>query len=298
MKIELKEISIRELAEGYEEKVKEEGVFGYNGRLDIRPPYQREFIYKDNQQQSVIDTILNNYPLNIMYWAVREDGNYEVIDGQQRTISICKFIDGQFAYKKRYYHNLQKDEKEIILNYKLSIYLCSGTDSEKLKWFERINIAGEKLTDQELKNAVFSGSWVSDANRFFSKTGCLAYKIGNQYLTGIPIRQDYLETAIKWISNDNILKYMGEHQHDPDANELWLYFQNVINWAKAIFPKYRNEMEKVQWGFLYNEFKDKIGMFANSILQIDKLTSLEDEDDFDCIDCDISDKNNDEFFGI
>lgn len=256
MKIELKEITVRELTNGYQDN-DEDGVVGYGGRLDIRPPYQREFIYKDKQREAVIDTLTKDFPLNVMYWAVQEDGNFEVIDGQQRTISISQFVEGEFAYKNRYFHNLQKDEKEQILNYKLMIYLCSGSDSEKLEWFKIINIAGEKLTDQELRNAVYSGSWVSDAKRYFSKNGCAAYGIGSNYLNGTAIRQDYLETTIDWISNGTIEKYMAEHQHEPNANELWLYFQAVISWVKATFPKYRKEMKGVSWGLLYNEFKSK-----------------------------------------
>ena len=200
MNIELKEITIRELTNGYEDN-EEAGVIGYDGRLDIRPPYQREFIYEDKQRDAVIDTVTKDFPLNILYWAVREDGNYEVIDGQQRTISISQYVDSEFSLNGRYFHNLQKDEQEQILDYKLMVYLCSGTDSEKLDWFKIINIAGEKLTEQELRNAVYSGSWVSDVKRYFSKNSCPAYGIGSDYLTGSPIRQDYLQTAIKWISN-------------------------------------------------------------------------------------------------
>jgi hypothetical protein len=256
MNIELKEISVRELTNGYEDN-DEDGVIGLGGDLDIRPPYQREFIYKDKQREAVIETINKSFPLNVMYWAVREDNKYEVIDGQQRTISICQYVDGDFAVNGKYFHNLQKDEKEKILDYKLMIYLCTGSDSEKLEWFRTINIAGEKLTEQELRNAVYSGSWVSDVKRFFSKTGCAAFGLGSDYLNGSPIRQDYLETTIKWVSNDRIEDYMAQHQLDPDANELWLYFQNVITWVKTIFPKYRKEMKGIQWGDLYNQHHHK-----------------------------------------
>jgi len=257
MNIELKEISVRELTNGYEDN-EEAGVISFDGRLDIRPPYQREFIYKDKQRDAVIDTIIKNFPLNVMYWAVREDGNYEVIDGQQRTISICQFVEGDFAFEQRYFHNMQKDEQEKILDYKLMVYQCTGTDSEKLKWFETINIAGEKLTDQELRNAVYSDSWVSDAKRYFSKSGCPAYAIGSDYLNGSPIRQEYLETAIKWISNNEIKEYMGQHQNDPTAVALWNYFQSVISWVSATFIKKRKFMKGVNWGELYNEFKDEV----------------------------------------
>lgn len=264
MNIELKEITILELTNGYEDH-QENGVLGFGGKLDIRPPYQREFIYKDKQRDAVINTITKNFPLNVMYWAVRDDGTFEVIDGQQRTISICQYVDGDFSVKvgsmseNRGFHNLQKDEKEQILNYKLMVYVCSGTEIEKLEWFKTINIAGEKLTDQELKNAIFSGSWVSDAKRYFSKSGCVAFNIGGDYLNGSAIRQEYLETAIEWISEGKIDDYMGKHQHDPNATALWLYFQSVITWVNATFTVKRKKfMKGTEWGLLYNRYKDEI----------------------------------------
>lgn len=253
MKINLREISVRELTNGYKDN-QEEGVVGFGEKLDIRPPYQREFIYKDKQRDSVIETVTKDYPLNVFYWAARQDGGYELIDGQQRTISISQFVNGDFAFNSRYFHNLQSDEKEQILNYRIMVYECSGTDSEKLEWFKTINIAGEKLTEQELRNAVYSGSWVSDAKRYFSKTGCAAYNLAGDYLTGSAIRQDYLETAIRWISQNQIENYMGRNQDKPNANELWLYFQKVIAWTQSTFPVYRSEMKNVQWGEIFNEF--------------------------------------------
>lgn len=273
MKIELKEITIRELTENYQDN-EENGVVGFGGKLDIRPPYQREFVYKDKQREAVIDTLTNDFPLNVMYWAVREDGNFEVIDGQQRTISICQYVNGDFAHFFRYFHNLQKDEQEQILNYKLMVYFCSGTDSEKLKWFQTINIAGEKLTGQELRNAVYSGSWVSDAKRYFSKNS--RPKIGDEYLSGSANRQEFLETATNWISNGNIEVYMSKNQNKPNANELWLYFQSVINWTKATFPNYRREMKGINWGFLYNQFQTQ--SFDHKKLEEEVSELMQDED--------------------
>lgn len=275
MQIELKKITVRDLTAGYTDNA-ENGVFGYGGKLDIRPPYQREFIYKEKQRNAVIDTVVQGFPLNVMYWATREDGTFEVIDGQQRTISICQYVNGDFAFDMRYFHNLQTDEQEQILDYELMVYVCSGSDSEKLQWFRTINIAGEKLTEQELRNAVYSGPWVSDAKRYFSKNGCAAYGMASKYMSGSPIRQDYLETAIDWLSGGNIEVYMANHQHDANANELWLYFTSVINWVKILFPRYRREMQSVQWGFLYNKLKSK-PFDANSLeQQVAKLMSDDD----------------------
>lgn len=281
MKIEFAEITVRDLTADYRDNG-EAGVVGYGGRLDIRPPYQREFIYNDKQRDAVIDTVTKDFPLNVMYWAVREDGNFEIIDGQQRTISICQFVDGDFSVgigsfpEKRAFHNLQPDEQEKILNYKLMVYLCSGTDSEKLEWFKTINIAGEKLTDQELRNAVYSGSWVTDAKRYFSKNGCPAFAIGADYLSGSAIRQDYLETAIRWISEDDIEGYMAKQQHKPEAKELWLYFKKVIDWVQATFPVYRTQMKGVAWGVLYNLHNDKEVDSVSLEAKVSKF--MEDED--------------------
>lgn len=242
MKIQLKEISIREVVDGYINN-QEDGVVGYGGKLNIRPKYQREFVYADKQRNAVIETVKKDFPLNVMYWVKNEDDTYEVLDGQQRTISICEYVEGNFSLDDFFFHNLTDTEQEQILDYKLMVYFCEGNDREKLDWFRTINIAGEKLTDQELRNAIYTGTWLTDAKRYFSKTGCPAYGIGSEYLTGSPIRQDYLEMAISWLNNDNIEQYMSEHQHEPNAFELWSYFQSVITWVSTVFPNYRREMK-------------------------------------------------------
>lgn len=279
MKIELFNLKVRELVNGYEDN-EELGVRAYGGKLDVRPPYQREFVYKDKQRDAVVETLRKQFPLNVMYWAVQDDGTYEIIDGQQRTISICQYTEGDFSIQidghQLAFHNLQPDQQDQILDYELMVYLCDGTDSEKLDWFKTINIAGEKLTDQELRNAVYHGSWVTAAKKYFSKNSCPAYAIGSDYLSGSPIRQDYLETAIDWINGGDIDGYMRDHQHDPNANALWLYFQNVIAWVKATFPKWRKEMRSVQWGPLYDSYRDSS---LDSILLEAQIKALMIDDD-------------------
>lgn len=259
MKIELQRIQIREVVDGFYDSA-EEGVVAYGGRLDVRPKYQREFVYKDKQRDAVLDTVRKGFPLNVMYWMVRDDGSFEVLDGQQRTISLGQYVGGDFSLEDRYFHNLTKEEQDRILDYELMIYFCEGTDTERLDWFRTINIAGEKLTDQELRNAVYTGPWLSDAKLKFSKSNCAAYLLANDggaLLTGSPIRQEYLEAALSWINDGAVADYMAKHQHDKTANELWEYFQNVIAWVRKAFPNHRKEMANVNWGELYNQFKDK-----------------------------------------
>ena len=269
MTIELHKITVRELVDGYIDDV-DNGVRGYGGRLDIRPPYQREFVYKEKERNAVISTVMKGFPLNVMYWVKNPDGTFEVMDGQQRTISLCQYANGDFSWGEldlgaKFFHRQPQDVQDKFLDYELMVYFCEGEPSEKIDWFKVINIAGLKLTAQEMRNAVYSGPWVADAKRYFSKQGCVAQKIGSPYLNGSADRQEYLETAIEWIiqggghgvprPTDKAMEdYMAIHQGDGEATELWLNFQKVINWVQTLFPKYRSPMKGLEWGRLYKEF--------------------------------------------
>lgn len=278
MKISPQNVKVADLVAGYEDKG-EEGIRGYGKRLNIRPPYQREFIYKEKQRNAVIETVRKNFPLNTMYWAVAGD-NFELMDGQQRTVSICQYVHGDYAVdidgSPRFFNNLTAEKQQKILDYELSVYVCDGTDGEKLDWFKIINIAGEKLTDQELRNAIYTGPWLADAKRWFSKSGAPASAIGSKLVNGTPIRQEYLETALDWLSNGAIEHYMAVHQGDQNANELWSYFQNVINWVNLTFPNYRKEMKGVAWGPLFNTFGKGLLDTANLEREVARL--MQDED--------------------
>lgn len=279
MDINLINVTVREVYEDYHNDL-EEGVTGYKGRLDIRPKYQREFVYKDKQRDEVVRTVLRELPLNVIYWAKTGDDTYEILDGQQRTISLCEYIEGSYSVDGKYFMNLQKDLQDRILDYQLFVYACDGTDSEKLEWFKIINIAGEKLTDQELRNAVYAGPWVTDAKRYFSKTGCVADGIAGDYLKGSSIRQEYLETALSWISDRegiSIEEYMGRHQQDPTAQELWSYFNSVIDWTKAIFVKKRKEMKGLPWGLYYNKHGNRKDLVPKELES--KIQSLLGDED-------------------
>ncbi len=278
MQIKLHEIPVRDVIDGYIDSA-ENGVIGYGGRLNIRPAFQREFIYKDRQRDEVIRTIMKNFPLNVMYWVKGDDGNYEVLDGQQRTISICQYVSGDFSIEHMGFDNLTQTERDQILNYPLMIYICEGNDKEKLDWFKIINIAGEQLTAQELRNAIYTGEWLTEAKKYFSKSSCPAYHIGGDYMNGSAIRQNYLETAIKWIAARDgieIEDYMAQHQHDTNCNELWLYFQSVINWVKVVFPKYRKKMKGLDWGIFYNKYGS--GKYDPRQLETRIVELMEDED--------------------
>lgn len=259
MEIKHRDVTIAELFEGYADKG-ELGVCGFDGKLDIRPAYQREFVYDEKLKRAVIETVRKGYPLNTMYWAVAGDG-FELMDGQQRTISICQYLNGEFAVEiegsPMFFGNLTTERQEQIRQYKLSVYVCEGSDGDKLDWFRIINIAGLKLTDQELRNAIYTGPWLSDAKKWFSKSGAPAIAIGGKLVNGTPNRQEYLERALDWISKGNIDHYMAEHQSDPNANPLWTYFKNVIDWVNLTFPNTRKEMKGVAWGPLFDQFGSK-----------------------------------------
>lgn len=280
MKVAPKKVTVREVAQGYINN-DEEGAYGYNRMLNIRPAFQREFVYDSKKRDAVIDTIMKGLPLNVMYWSKNDDGTWEVLDGQQRTISFCEYVNNNYSVKDdkgnpRYFENLSDEMKDKVLDYELLVYETTGSEEDKLRWFETINIAGEKLTNQELRNAVYTGPWLTSAKEYFSKTGCPAYNVAGDYLNGIAIRQDYLETAIKWVHDGKVEEYMAEHQHDSNANHLWLNFKKIIDWVEATFPVYRREMKGIDWSKLYNAHKDEK-------LDSDELESrikelIEDED--------------------
>ncbi|MBQ7544974.1 MAG: DUF262 domain-containing protein [Synergistaceae bacterium] len=282
MNIELHNITVRELFDGYVNS-DSEGVRGYHGLLDIRPAFQREFVYKPKQEYEVIRSIMHGRPINVMYWIRSEDGTFELLDGQQRTLSICRFLDRKTEYDGLYFHSFTPDEAEKILGYNLMIYICEGSVDEILEWFEVINTKGEQLNQQEQLNAALTGKWLTDAKRRFSRRNCEAYKLAKEYMRGDPSRQDYLETVIKWIAErdgmrglDAVKRYMSFHQHDDNANEMWLYFQAVINWVKLLFPETTRQMKGIEWGKFYNKYHTRNYDTAGFAQRIAELT--EDED--------------------
>ena len=281
--IEEKKVTVGEIVKGYINN-DDQGIRGYNGLLDIRPPYQREFIYNEQEQQAVITTVLNGYPLNIMYWVKRnEDAEcpYEVMDGQQRTLSLCEYVAGKFAYDYMIFFNLPADVQKKILNYELTIYVCEGEESEKLEWFKTINIAGKPLNEQEIRNAVYAGPFVSDAKRYFSKTNCAAYRLGKDLVNGSPIRQDFFKKALEWMADHETRKgkpqsavgYMSVHQHDLNAMPIWTYFQTVLRWAMDTFnmKKFKKIMKGLDWACFYDEYHEKALDIKAIEIQISEL---------------------------
>jgi len=276
------QITIEELVNGYEDN-NERGVKAYDGRLDVRPPYQREFVYKEKQRNQVIDTVKKGFPLNIMYWNVKDDGSFEILDGQQRTISICQYVRNDFSVSHngmaKKFSRLPSDIQKKILHYKLDIFKCTGDEAERIEWFQVINIAGVVLRNQEIRNAVYPGPWTFDAKKMFSRRNCPAADVGKNHMGGEYIRQDYLQAIVKWISNDNIDGYMDEHCKDENADELWKYFEDVMSWAKLVFGENKGRaktMREVPWGFLYNEHAHRELDSAALQSQVSKL--FEDEE--------------------
>ncbi|WKK67513.1 GmrSD restriction endonuclease domain-containing protein [Lutimonas zeaxanthinifaciens] len=267
MKIDLKPISIRDLIKNYADRA-EEGIVGYDGKLNIRPAYQREYVYKNEQRDEVIRTVMRGYPstsfpLNVMYWAKTDDNKFELIDGQQRTISLCQYAHGEFSIimdgLPKSFGNLSPEKRDYFLDYELQVYVCEGIPEQRLEWFSIINIAGEPLKPQELLNANYTGPWLSSAKRYFMKSNSVAYSLANKYITieANQSRGKGLETALKWISSDNVKKYMADHQHDKNADELWFHFKNVIEWVQRNFKDYYSEMKGVNWGKLYDNYKNQ-----------------------------------------
>ena len=282
MEIKKVAITIEDLCKDYVNESEtdiEKGVYAYGGKLCVRPAFQRSFVYDKKQENAVIDTALKGFPLNIMYWVDNGDGTYDCLDGQQRTISLCNFVDGISSFnapwfngdKKNYIHTIQRidpDMYERFMKYELEVYICKGTKAEQMEWFRTINIAGEELYPQELRNASYVSEWLTDAKRYFSKASgsstakCPAERVGGQYTNKNANRQEILAQVIGWFvgstEDADICQYMENHINDKDASELWNYFNNVINWITELFPgTYDKGMASVNWGVLYNTYKDE-----------------------------------------
>ena len=297
MEITRTTVKISELVDGYKDN-QDKGVVAYGGLLDVRPPFQREFVYKDKQREAVLNTVLKGFPLNTIYWSKKsaEDGtiSFEVLDGQQRILSICQYATNAFSVRwngnARFRHNLNSTPELVkaFEQYELEVYLCEGTAEEQLEWFETINIAGMVLKRQELRNAAYVGPWLADAKRYFSRVSGPAHLGYKDYLKGDPDRQDYLETVLRWAAQaddaglkgtlEDVQTYMAMHQNDTDATPLWEYFQKVMSWVKTTFPDYRREMDGLDWGEFYNLYSDKITAKQSSQFEAEVTRLMEDED--------------------
>ena len=261
METKLKEFTVSQVMDGFQYNEYEgKGLFGLSGKLTIQPEYQRNYIYSTNNMEvAVIDSMLKGYPLGLIYFNKINDDDFEVLDGQQRITSIGRFVTGKFAItdannNKNYFSGLSVDQQDLILKTNLLVYECEGTESEIKEWFKTINIAGEPLNQQEIMNAVYSGPFVTLAKEEFSNNGNANVQKWNAYLKGSVDRQDYLHTAIKWVSRGDVDGYMSNHRFDTDINELKTYFNTVIDWASSVFMTIETEMRGLEWGRMYEQY--------------------------------------------
>ena len=255
------DITIADICKGFVYNEYEgKGLFGLSGKLTIQPEYQRNYIYADGKRDvAVIDSILKGYPLGLIYFTKVAEDKYEVLDGQQRITSFGRYVTGKFAIKDdndipRYFVGLPTDLQDKIMQTKLTIYICEGTESEIKEWFKTINIAGVPLNEQELSNAIHSGPFVTKAKEEFSNSQNANIQKWSAYVSGNVIRQDYLRTALEWVSKGNIDDYMSRHRYDTNINELKTYFNSVIDWVSSIFMDVDSTMCGLNWGDLYEKY--------------------------------------------
>lgn len=274
------DITIAAICEGFiYNELEGKGLFGLSGKLTIQPEYQRNYIYADGKRDvAVIESILRGYPLGLIYFNKVGTDAYEVLDGQQRITSFGRYVTNKFAVKdangmEQYFRGIATDKREQILNAKLLIYECEGTESEIKEWFRTINIAGVPLNNQELLNAVYSGRFVTLGKIEFSNTRNSNIQKWSAYISGSANRQDFLERALDWVSKGNIGDYMSLHRSDEDIKELKTYFTTVIEWVSTVFASVESEMKGLEWGRLYEKYHSQSYDPKDVFEQVKKLYS-------------------------
>ena len=279
--------TVGDVCEGFiYDKNEGKGLFGLNGKLIIQPEYQRNYIYGDGKKDvAVVESLLKGYPLGLIYFVLNNDGQYEVLDGQQRITSFARFVNQSWPFaverngKPRYFSSLDSDDQKKITEAPLTIYVCEGKPSEIQEWFETINIAGVPLAKQELRNATYHGPFVTKARAVFSNTGNANMNRWQTYVKGDPKRQAILETALDWVSDGDIDGYMAKHRQDSDITELKNHFDTVIDWADAVFEYTGNEVCGLEWGRLYRQYhlnaysKDDVAKRVDELLGDPQVTS-------------------------
>lgn len=258
------DITVEDICKGFVYNETEgKGLFGLSGKLVIQPEYQRNYIYADGKKDvAVIKSLMKGYPLGLIYFTQTADGMYEVLDGQQRITSFGRFLTGKFPIKdkngmEQYFRSLAEDLQNQIKNTKLTIYICEGEESEIKEWFDTINIVGIPLNEQERLNAIYSGPFVTKAKEMFSNTQNSNVQKWSAYINGAVNRQDFLHTALEWVSKGNVSGYMSLHRFDTNINELAAYFNSVIDWVSTVFLDVHPKMRGLEWGRLYEEYHTK-----------------------------------------
>ncbi|PIZ45994.1 HNH endonuclease [candidate division WWE3 bacterium CG_4_9_14_3_um_filter_41_6] len=259
----LNQYVICDVVDGFEYNEYEgKGLFGLTGKLTIQPEYQRNYIYSSDggkREQAVIESLLKEYPIGLLYFNKVSDDKFEVLDGQQRITSVGRFVTGKFAVKdanghEQYFSGMAEVQREKIMNASLLVYVCEGDELEIRAWFKTINIAGVPLTQQEILNAVYSGPFVTLAREEFSNSNNSLVQKWSAYIAGDIKRQAYLECALNWVSHGEIDAYMSKNRRDNDITELKSHFTGVIDWISGVFTDVEGEMKGLEWGRLYETY--------------------------------------------
>ena len=254
--------TVRDITQGFiYNEFKGRALYGLNGRLKIQPRFQRNYIYNDGRRDTaVIQSLLNGLPLGLFYFIQNPDGRLQILDGQQRITSFGRFINGQFPIiyngQTQYFDTLPEGAKRRILFAPLTVYICQGEEAELAEWYRAVNTPGIPLKQQEWRNALYSGPFVTAAKAVFSDTRNPQINKWAPYIKGKPERQDFLERALQWLADAkgiSVEQYMNQHRNDPDISELLTYFNTVIDRVSSLFEM-TDRMRGVEWGRLYETY--------------------------------------------
>jgi uncharacterized protein with ParB-like and HNH nuclease domain len=146
------------------------------GKLILQPEFQRHFVWDPVKSSRLIESVLLDIPLPVIYLSQEKDGREYIIDGQQRLTTFFSFIDGKFPNGKDFkltglkvfdnlnrktFSELEEDIQDKIRYCKIHAITFKKESSPDLKFeiFERLNTGSVSLNDQELRNCIYRGPY-------------------------------------------------------------------------------------------------------------------------------------------
>lgn len=224
-----------------------------DGDLNTNPDFQRDYVYKDKQASKLVESILLGIPIPNVFFCQEDDESFSVIDGQQRIVSLTKFLNNELKltgleeikeYNGLKYKDLPKDEQRKYKNTTLNcIKILKENKNLKYEIFTRLNQGAVKLKPQELRNCIYRGSFNSlleeMAKKKKEKLKKLFFEDNNnkkyqEYILRFFALRDFSQYKGSLLKTMN--EFMELHKNEPKENikKIEKEFFSVFDIVKSV----------------------------------------------------------------